>query len=150
MSVERPLTAGTTLRTLRQQAELSEQDVINQLKISHERLAIMEKDLYPEQRLDIYFRGHLRNYCQLLQHDVDQIFQQLNDQGIMLFPESASTPKPPRPTPPFQLSLSTWTLISALSVLVLLGIFQQFHHRDITKKVPPPYVLNTVSAYEKA
>ena len=139
--------AGEQLKNIRTQRNLSLQEVSNQLKVSIDRLQQIEDDTYPPQGLDIYYRGHIRNYCHYLNIESEPIFEQLIAQGFILYPEKKTPPSTPMPQLPTRLSLNS--LLAAATVLIVILLWWAQTHRHLDKTPPPlPKPFDTATVYE--
>lgn len=54
------------------------------LKISAEKIQIIESDNYPNKIVDVYYKGYIRSLCKHLKLDAKEIFAELTNQGYIL------------------------------------------------------------------
>lgn len=72
---------GQQLIEGRQSIGLSRADVISILRIREQILDIIEGDLYPEQTIDVFLKGHIVAYCRLIKITPQTILNQLESKG---------------------------------------------------------------------
>jgi|GEM_PF-4394430 len=76
------MTAGKQLQQARETSHMSLTELSEKTKIPVQCLKDIEQDHYPDPRLSIYTRGHIKLYCEALQIPVEPIITALNQAGI--------------------------------------------------------------------
>ena len=134
---------GEQIRIAREKASLKVSQLSEALKITPERITLIEKDEYEESYINIYFRGYIRNICKYLQLDAQAIFTELNRRGFntaTIPPDHITTPTSFKE--PF--SIKPKTILISLGLLILL-IFTYLIFHNTTPLQPQTLVLNTPS-----
>ena len=124
---------GETLTEVREQRNLTKQEVANQLRLDIKIIEALEADNFNMLPSPAYTRGYLRNYAKLLSLDADRIIANYNNKA----------PQPPELIPdvkhPSQVSSSdkpvkavTYLVTFMLMLLVLAWVQSNFVVRDST------------------
>lgn len=72
---------GQQLIEGRQNIGLSREDVVSILRIREQILDTIENDLYLEQTIDVFLKGHIVAYCKLIKISPQTILNQLESKG---------------------------------------------------------------------
>lgn len=125
---------GQQLIEGRQNIGLSREDIISILRIREQILDTIENDLYLEQTIDVFLKGHIVAYCKLVKITPQTILNQLESKGY-------DFPKPLAP----QLEIAEkkkhpWLLSSILISLIFIFIlFSSFEPTEQKRVITQPY-----------
>lgn len=121
---ENPTSAGAQLRTLREAAQLTVDDVAHQLKLARRQVIAIENDDFDALPGPTFVRGFIRNYARLLRVDADPLLHA----GNLISPNTA----PIQQIAPTmgELPVDTgsgpgwtrWVIPSALALVLIAGI----------------------------
>lgn len=134
---------GEQIKIAREKASLKVSQLSEVLKITPERIELIEKDAYEESYINVYFRGYIRNICKYLQLDAQAILTELNRRGF-----NTDTTPPHHITAPTSFkepfSIKPKTIVISLSLFILL-IFAYLVLHNTTPIQPQTLALNTPS-----
>tara|TARA_B100000683_G_C12285400_1_gene471688 strand:+ start:165 stop:701 length:537 start_codon:yes stop_codon:yes gene_type:complete len=119
---------GKQIQSAREKATLTLKQLSSILKITPERLGMIEQDQYEDHYVNVYFRGYIRNLCKYFQLDSEAIFAELNERGF----NTSITPPDHQHTiqsfkEPFTLKPRT-LLLMVLSLIILIISFVALTH----------------------
>lgn len=114
---------GALLKSAREEARLSEEDVARELRMTVRKVRALEADDYAQLHSDTFVRGYLRTYAKLLKLDADEILQAYRyarraaglDEEPEESPIQINVPEPTRPLWRFAL----WILILLVGLWAL-------------------------------
>ena len=73
---------GLQIKKAREKFAIEPEQLTQLLRISGDKIKIIEQDNYTGEHIDIYFRGYIRLLCRHLQLDAAAIFLELNERGF--------------------------------------------------------------------
>lgn len=73
---------GAKIRQAREKLSIDIEQCKNLLKISDEKIKIIEEDLYENNTVNVYFKGYIRTICRHLELDSDEIITELDAKGF--------------------------------------------------------------------
>lgn len=120
-------TLGARLQAAREQCGLSLHQAAQDLHVSDDIIAALERDEYAVLGAPIFVRGHLRNYSHLLGLSADEVVAAYNHAGKRLAAPRVVTMKPSGNSRARRAGLQVSSLI-VIAVLVFLAVIW-WHHR---------------------
>ena len=127
---------GETLQSLRESLGLTPKEVSHQLKISVSRIAAFENNTYRNNTLNIYDRGHLRNYCHVLGIEPQKIFDDLEDFGMTLYENTLEQTPEQRSFAQVQIKIDKkWVVVSVGTISALALGFLLYNAFSSTPEV---------------
>ena len=124
---------GLQIRKAREALSWDVEQIKNLLKISSEKIKIIETDNYPDKYIDVYFRGYIRTICRHLKLDSKLIFDDLVQRGYAINSSSIKENREFTRHSSFQLSLKP-IMISFVCVLLALLSYGVFHNKPHENK----------------
>jgi cytoskeletal protein RodZ len=121
---------GALLAEKRKEQGLSQAAVAKLLNLSKQKIQIIETNDFPDQQLDVYYRGYIRAYAKTLKIDVDTIFESIAACDINLgrMPLMANNLNHEKKMPPFNSLIKNPTkkkpmMLMIGSLTLFMGLF---------------------------
>lgn len=129
-------TLGQKLREAREARNLKITDVADQLRFSNPKIIeAIESDHYPQQPIDVYWRGYVMNVARLLEMPLQEVEQALEGLGYKKMQPVSLVAKLEAPESPWiQLVKRYWfksVSFSVVTLLIAMMFVWHFLHREL-------------------
>ena len=136
---------GYLLTKAREEQSLSIDEVVSILKVRRQIIDTIENDGYTDQRIDVYFRGHIVAYCRLLNLNHKNILNNLEAKGYDLYQQET-----PKATPNSKKGHSPKIMLSLTFVCILMTIYHYLPAASSPQQrssVTKPFIQHNESPY---
>ncbi len=119
------VTIGETLKDLREQRNLTIEEIATRLHLDPRIIRLLETDAFDELPASIFVRGYIRNYAKELDVDAGYLIDIYDETGVEEEPEIIPEVKQPRQTSSSDKPVKAFTyLISLILVILVIAWWQ--------------------------
>ena len=135
---------GYLLTKAREEQKLSIDEVVSILKVRRHIIDTIENDGYTDQRIDVYFRGHIVAYCRLLNLNHKNILNNLEAKGYDLYQQ-----EPAKTKPKSERSYSPKLILPLASICIMITIYNYIPDSSPQQRtsVTKPFIQHNESPY---
>lgn len=122
------LDPGARLRAKRQDQQYTLDYIATQLYLPSKTIEAIEANRFVDNQLDVYTRGYIKAYCNVLEIEPNEIFKALDDMGVeAVYDQTRTALIEPKKKPEAKELISKPALISLIGLLSIAFLWQELN-----------------------